>query len=101
MSTTASDRLAAGVQRGIVGAFRQHWATSAPAARRLRELGLKDSPVFQDLVTGRVIRRAGPDRYFLHEDSWAERSRMSWTMVARIGILLGVIAVVLFLVLGR
>jgi hypothetical protein len=90
----ASDRLAARYERDIVKVFRRHWATSAPAARRLRDLGLKDTSVLQGLLAAAVLRRAGPERYFLHEPTWAARSHMSWGTTGKVAIvLLGVVIV--------
>lgn len=100
MSTTlASDRLNARFERDIVKIFRRHWATSAGAARRLRDMGLKDTDALQGLVTATVLRRAGPERYFLHEQTWAARDHMSWSTVGRLGILLLVVAVGAYILL--
>lgn len=91
MSTLASDRLTARFERDIVRVFRRHWATSAGAARRLRDMGLKNTDVLQGLVAATILRRAGPERYFLHESTWAARSHMSWHTVQRLGLLLTLI----------
>jgi hypothetical protein len=97
----ASDRLAARYERDMVKIFRRHWATSAPAARRLRDLGIKDSSVLQGLLAATVLRRAGPERYFLHEPTWAARNQVSWSTLLRLGLLLIVIAVGLVILLPR
>jgi hypothetical protein len=97
----ASDRLAARYERDMVKIFRRHWATSAPAARRLRDLGIKDSSVLQGLLASTVLRRAGPERYFLHEPTWAARNQMSWSTLARVGVLLVVIAIGVVVLLSR
>jgi hypothetical protein len=91
MSTIAPARLAARFERDIVKIFRRHWATNAAAARRLRDMGLKDTDVLQGLVAATILRRAGPERYFLHEETWAARSHMSWHTVQRLAILVALI----------
>lgn len=87
MSTIASSRLAERFERDIVKIFRRHWATNATAARRLRDMGLKDTDVLKGLVATTVLRRAGPERYFLHEPTWNARSHMSWPTVRRVAVL--------------
>lgn len=86
MNTMASDKQAAVFEKEIVKVFRRHWATSAPAARKLRDLGLKDNAVLQGLLTATVLRRAGPERYFLHEPTWQARDHMSWATTGKVAI---------------
>ncbi len=99
--TMASDRLVARYERDMVKIFRRHWATSAPAARRLRDLSLKDNEVLQGLLASGVVRRAGPERYFLHESTWAARNQMSWSTLVRLGVLLLLIAIGLVVLLPQ
>jgi hypothetical protein len=81
MSTIAPAILTARYERQIVKAFRSHGAISGPAARRLRDLGLKDTDHLRFLVTATILRKAGPERFFLHEATWAARDHMSWRTV--------------------
>jgi hypothetical protein len=92
METTANTVLAARFQRQIIGAFRAERALSGPSARRLRELGLRDTQVLQELITLAVIRKAGPERYFLDEEAWAARGHPSLWHLALI--VAGVVLVV-------
>jgi hypothetical protein len=95
----ASDKLAARYEQDIVKVFRRHWATSAPAARRLRDLGLKDNSVIQGMLTATVLRRAGPERYFLHEPTWQARDHMSWNTVGKVGIVAAAVAILAYVLL--
>ena len=81
MSTLAPRLLTARFERQIVKVFRSQRAVSGPAALRLRDLGLKDSEVLRHLVATTIVRKAGPERYFLHEPTWAARGHMSWRAV--------------------
>ena len=95
MRTTADIALASRYAHQIVSAFRVERAVSGPSARKLRDLGLKDSRALQELVTTAVIRKAGPDRYFLDEGVWAARRHApAWHL------LLVVVAVLATLGLG-
>jgi hypothetical protein len=85
--------LLARAHRQIIGAFRAARALSGPSARRLRDLGLKDTEVFRQLISLAVIRKAGPERYFLDEEVWAARSH--WPLWRLILVVLAV-----FLVMG-
>ena len=92
MQTTASAALTNRYQLQIVTAFRAERALSGPSARKLRELGLKDTQALRELVTSAVIRKAGPERYFLDERVWAERRHgPAWHLVL---IVAGVLLVV-------
>jgi hypothetical protein len=93
MPTTAGVALLARAHRQIIGAFRAERALSGPSARRLRELGLKDTEVFRELIGLAVIRKAGPERYFLDEEVWAARGH--WPVWRLILVVLAV-----FLVIG-
>ena len=73
MSTTAELALTTRFEQQIINAFRGERAISAPQAQRLRDLGLKESRFLTALVTSSVIRKAGPERYFLDEEVWAAR----------------------------
>lgn len=87
MTTIAPLILTLRYQREIVRAFRQKRAISGAAARRLRDLGIRDSEVFRQLITSAVVRKAGPERYFLHEPTWAARTHLAWPLIALIAIL--------------
>jgi hypothetical protein len=89
MATTAGAVLTARSQRQIVGAFRAEHALSGPTARRLRDLGLRDSEVLRELVTLSVIRKAGPERYFLDEGVWA--AQRHWPIWQLTLVVLGVL----------
>lgn len=73
MRTTAGVALVNRNELQIINAFRSERAVSGASARRLRELGLKDTRVLKAMVTSAVIRKAGPERYFLDEGMWASR----------------------------
>ncbi len=92
MTTMATAVLIARHERQIVQAFRTGKATSGRHAQSLRTLGLKDSSTLQDLISEHVVRKAGPDRYFFHHETWIARGHMSWRTVAFLG--LGALAVV-------
>ncbi len=81
MSTLAPELLTLRFERQIVKAFRKQGALSGASAHRLRDLGLKDSDVLRHLVAATILRKAGPERYFLHEPTWAARGHMSWRTV--------------------
>jgi hypothetical protein len=101
MSTLAPALLTARYERQIVKAFRARSALSGPTAQRLRDLGLKDSPHLQGMVTATILRKAGPERFFLHEATWAAKDHMSWQTVRKLAIsaviLVAVIAIYLWL----
>lgn len=82
MRTTAEVALTNRFELQIVKAFRAERAVSPPSAQRLRDLGLKDTGVLRTLVTSAVIRKAGPERYFLDERNWAaRRPAPAWHLV--------------------
>ena len=87
MSTLAPALLTTRFERSIVKVFQRRGATTGPDAKRLADLGIKDTAVLQGLVASTVLRRAGPERYFLHEATWAARNHMSWPTVGRIGLI--------------
>jgi hypothetical protein len=92
MSKMAPAVLVARNERYIVQAFRKGKAVSGPSAQRLRTLGLKDTVALQELITATIVRKAGPDRFFLHEPTWVARDHMSWHTVRLLGAGLGIIA---------
>lgn len=81
MSTIASTALTARYELKVVKAFRAHNALSGPTARRLQDLGLKDTDHLRQMVVATILRKAGPERFFLHEATWAARGHMSWRTV--------------------
>jgi hypothetical protein len=86
MRTTAGIALTRRYELQIVNAFLAERALSGPSARRLRDLGLKDSRVLQGLITAAVIRKAGPERYFLDESLWANRRQpAAWYLWVAVG----------------
>lgn len=91
MSTIAPALLTARYERQVVKAFRSRGAISGPTARRLRDLGLKDNDHLRVLVTETILRKAGPERYFLHEATWAARDHMTWRTVGRLAAVAGVV----------
>ena len=89
MPTTAGLALTGRFELKIINAFRAERAVSASRAQPLRDLGLKDTRVLRDLVTCSVIRKAGPERFFLDEGVWATRRYgTSWRLVLVVGVLL-------------
>lgn len=75
---------------------------SGPTARPLRDLGLKDTVVLRGMIASAVIRKAGPERYFLDEAVWAARRHWSlWHLVlVVVGVLLAVGVGAILLVSG-
>jgi hypothetical protein len=92
MSTLAPVLLTARYERQIVKAFRNQRAVSGRTAQRLRDLGLKDSAVLRQLITATIVRKAGPERYFLHEQTWVARGHLSWRTVGFIMLAAGLAA---------
>lgn len=97
MSTIAPAPLAARYERQVVKTFRQRKATSGPRAQRLKDLGLRDTDHLRSMVAATILRKAGPERFYLHEATWEARDHMSWETVGRLAagvgiILLGVLA---------
>lgn len=97
--SAALARTAAGELR-VVSAFRKRRAVTLRAAKSLAELGLNNSPVLQTMVAETILRRAGPERYFLDEGVWAQRRSMSgknlWRLVLGFGFGLAAIAYYFF-----
>jgi hypothetical protein len=89
MSTLAPVLLAARFERQIVKTFRTRGAVSGPSAKRLRDLGLKDTELLRHLITATIVRKAGPERFFLHEPTWVARDHMSWRTVGYLGLATG------------
>jgi hypothetical protein len=77
MSTTAGLALVTQYELQIITAFRAAKALSGSNAQRLLKMGLKDTRVLRGMVAASVIRKAGPDRYFLDEAVWASRRHMT------------------------
>ena len=71
----------------MVSRLRMAGATSPQQARTLEELGISRGLVLRRLRERAVVRLAGPDRFYLDEQSWAavRRSRrraihISWVI---------------------
>ena len=74
MRTSAAARAkTAANEQQIVQIFRVARAVTLRTARSLSDLGLNNSRALQHLVTVAILRRAGPERYFLDETAWAGR----------------------------
>jgi len=95
MSTTAALALTAANERQIIEAFRGLRAVNLKAARQLRELGLNDSKALRGMVAATIIRRAGPQRYFLDESVWAGRRGVAGSTAVRVAVVLAVLAAAL------
>jgi len=95
LSTLAPVLLTLRFERQIVSAFRKRGATSGAAASRLKDMGLKDSEILRHMVTATILRKAGPERYFLHQPTWAARDHMSWRTVGFLGLGFVVLGVLL------
>jgi hypothetical protein len=93
MRTLAPALLTARSERQIVKVFRGRGAISGVGAKKLRDLGLKDTPVLRQLITATIVRKAGPERFFLHEPTWAARGQLSWRAVRQLGLAVGVVAI--------
>lgn len=86
MRASAAQVRATTGQLQVITAFRSAGALSGASARRLRDIGLNDSVTLRGMVTSEVIRRAGPERYFLDETAWAKRRQLRWRTLLRIGL---------------
>ena len=93
MSTAAVLALTALNERHIVKAFRAERAITGSTARRLRDLGLGPSQTLRRMVASTILRKAGPERYFLDEDVWATRRQLPGRTIVRIAVALGCAAV--------
>jgi hypothetical protein len=83
----------------IIRAFRAEGAVSGPTAQGLRALGLKDSSVLRHMIAAAVVRKAGPERFFLDEAAWAARPhgpKLSLRMAAAVGLGLLVLLTLLY-----
>jgi hypothetical protein len=98
MKTAAGLARTARAERRIVSAFRAQGALSL-AALGLPKLGLLDGPTLNKLVADGILKKAGPDRWFLDEQTWASRRRLHGPTLLRIAMALGValVAVALYL----
>ena len=93
MPITAALALTAANERQIVNAFRVQHALTGGTARPLRELGLHDSRTLRQMVESTVVRRAGPERYFLDEGTWAGRRQLQGRTILRVVLALALTAV--------
>jgi hypothetical protein len=87
-----------GKERRMVNRLRMAGATSPAQARTLAELGVSEGLILHRLRDRAVVRHAGPDRYYLDEESWdaVRRSRrraihISWlvALIILLAILFG------------
>ena len=99
MATTAGVALVSQYELQIITAFRAANAVSGPSAQRLPSLGLKDTRVFRGMISSSVIRKAGPDRFFLDEGVWASRRHMTprQLLMVAVGALVVLAAAALYL----
>ena len=83
----------------IVRAFRHERAVTIRAAKSLSDLRLHDSKILQSMVGAAILRRAGPNRYFLDERVWASRRTVSTRTMLRVvvGVVLSVSAIAIYL----
>jgi hypothetical protein len=89
----------AGAARGestVLLAFRAHGATGGGKALRLRDLGLNNSDALKRLVDLSVIRKAGPDRFYLDEQAWAGRRQLSAGTITRVVVALALAIAAIF-----
>ncbi len=86
MSITSALALTALNERTIVKAFRAEHATTGATARRLRDLGLNHSQALRQMVAAAVLRKAGPERFYLDEGVWATRSHLQGRTVVRLAV---------------
>ena len=75
-------------ERQVVSVFRGARAVTIRAAKSLAELKLNNSQTLQRLVGLAVVRKAGPERYFLDEAVWATRNAMSGRTALRVAVVL-------------
>jgi len=101
MGTAAGLDLTAATQRQIVKAFRAEQAMSGPGARRLKDLGLTDSGALRGLLSLAVIRRAGPDRFFLDETLWTSRRHVEWRTVRWIAMVVAFVVIAAIILIER
>ena len=89
MATTAGVALVSRYELQIITAFRGANAVSGPGAQRLLKIGLNDTRVLRGMIASAIIRKAGPDRYFLDEGAWASRRHMTsrQLLIAALGML--------------
>lgn len=99
--SSAARALTASNEQQIVRAFRSVRAVTLRTARSLSDLGLNNSQALQKMVTATILRRAGPERYFLDEAVWASRRSMSGRNAWRIGFALLIAAALGALYLAR
>lgn len=102
MQITAALALTRAGEQQIVKAFRAGRAVSKASAKPLREIGLNDSRPLRTMVTATIIRRAGPDRYFLDEPTWAGRRQLGAGTMVRLLVVAGIVlAALLVYFIGR
>lgn len=97
MGIKAALALTVAGEQEIVGIFRTKRAVTMATARSLRELGLNDSKALHNMVIATIIRRVGPDRYFLDEPTWAGRRQLGAGTMVRLLVVGGVILAALII----
>lgn len=90
MNAAALLARAARDERRIVDAFRSKGALTLGSALELRTLGLTDSRALRTMVADAIIKKAGPDRWFLDETGWASRRGITRRTMLRVAMALGV-----------
>ncbi len=86
MRVSPSLALAASNARKVVSVFRAAGAVTGSKARHLADLRLNNGATLRELVASGVVRKAGADRYFIDEDAWARRRRLSTRMMLRVAV---------------
>ena len=99
MAQTAVKLLRAGNERQIVNAFRVQRALTMKSAVTLGKLGLGESETLRGMLAAAIIRRAGPERYYLDESLLASKRQLSGSTVFRVA--LGIVAVATAVALYR
>jgi hypothetical protein len=99
LAPVAAPLLADAAVQQIVNAFRAQRAVSIALAQPLRDLRLNDSRSLRQMVVETIIRRAGPERYYLDEGVLASRRQMGGRTAVRALVVVAIIALaaVLFL----
>ena len=91
-AVSAAPLLSAADVQQIVDAFRARRAVSVAFAQPLRDLRLNDSRSLRQMVVATIIRRAGPERYYLDEEALASRRMIGGRAVVRVLVAVAIMA---------